>query len=306
MSDYDVIIIGGGPAGLTAGLYLSRARIRTLLLEEESFGGKIKNLELIENYPGFSGGVAGAKLATEMQNQANEYGLALEIGKVTALEIYSGSKCVICSDGKSYTTTSLIIAGGSIPKKLDVPGEKEFAGKGVFTCAFCDGNHFLNQTVVVCGGGDAGITEALYMTKIASKVILIEAMPSLTASAILQERAKANPKLELLCGKKVDAIIGDSHVEAIEYSNVSSAKKTTIPASGILVHIGLVASTDYLQGVIPLDEKGQIIVNERMETEIPFILAAGDIRRGSPGQISTAVGDGTQTAISALKQLQSL
>jgi thioredoxin reductase (NADPH) len=269
MSDYDVIIIGGGPAGLTAGLYLSRARIRTLLLEEESFGGKIKNLELIENYPGFSGGVAGAKLATEMQNQANEYGLALEIGKVTALEIYSGSKCVICSDGKSYTTTSLIIAGGSIPKKLDVPGEKEFAGKGVFTCAFCDGNHFLNQTVVVCGGGDAGITEALYMTKIA-------------------------------------AIIGNSHVEAIEYSNVSSAKKTTIPASGILVHIGLVASTDYLQGVIPLDEKGQIIVNERMETEIPFILAAGDIRRGSPGQISTAVGDGTQTAISALKQLQSL
>jgi thioredoxin reductase (NADPH) len=306
MSDYDAIIIGGGPAGLTAGLYLSRARMRTLLLEEESFGGKIKNLELIENYPGFYGGVAGAKLATEMQNQASESGITLEIGKVTALEVYSGSKCVICSDGKNYTATSLIIANGSKPKKLGVPGEQEFAGKGVFTCAFCDGSHFLNQTVVVCGGGDAGITEALYMTKIASKVILIEAMPSLTASAILQERAKANPKLEILCGKKVSAIIGNSHVEAIEYVHIADEKKATIPASGILVHIGLDASTGYLQDIIPLDEKGQIIVNEKMETETPFILAAGDIRRGSPGQIATAVGDGTQAAISALKQLQSL
>lgn len=304
MFDWDAIIVGGGPAGLTAGIYLSRARIRTLLLEEESFGGKIKNLDLIENYPGFTGGVAGAKLANEMQNQAVEYGLSLEGGKVTALEIYSGSKCLICSDGKSFTTASVIIAGGSKPKKLGVPGEEEFSGKGVFTCAFCDGSHFADQTVVVCGGGDAGITEALYMTKIASKVILIEAMPSLTASAILQERAKDNPKLEIICGTKVDAIVGNSNVEAVECVNVSNAKKTTIPANGILVHIGLVASTDYLNDIVPLDEKGQVIVNDKMETEIPFILAAGDIRCSSPGQIATAVGDGTQAAISTLKQLQ--
>ena len=305
MSDWDVIIVGGGPAGLTAGLYLSRARMRTLLIEEESFGGKIKNLDMIENYPGFSGGIAGAKLANEMQNQAKEFGLTLQYGKVTSLELYSGSKCVICSDGKSYTTTSLVITGGSKPKKLGVPGEKEFYGKGVFTCAFCDGSHFTNQTVVVCGGGDAGITEALYMTKIASKVILVEAMPSLTASAILQERAKANSKLEILCGKKVAAITGNGHVEAIECIDVSDSSKTIIPANGILVHIGLIASTDYLDGIIPLDKKGQIIVNDKMETEIPFILAAGDIRSGSPGQIATAVGDGTQSAISVLRQLQS-
>ncbi len=304
MFDWDVVIIGGGPAGLTAGLYLSRARMRTLLLEEETFGGKIKNLELIENYPGFSGGVSGAKLSTEMQNQANEFGLSTESGKVTALEIYSGSKCVTCSEGKSFTTASVIIAGGSKPKKLGVPGEKEFAGKGVFNCAFCDGSHFAGQPIVVCGGGDAGLTEALYMTKIASKVILVEAMPALTASAILQERAKANPKLEIICGKKVGAIIGDGSVKAVECIDISNGKKMTLTVKGILVHIGLVPSTDYLKDIVPLDEKGQIVVNEKMETDIPFILAAGDIRSGSPGQISTAVGDGTQAAISVLKQLQ--
>jgi len=304
MADWDTIIVGGGPAGLTAGLYLSRARMRTLLIEEESVGGKIKNLDMIENYPGFSGGIAGAKLANEMQNQASEFGLTIEYGKVTALELYSSSKCITCSDGKSYTTTSLILTGGSKPKKLGVPGEQEFAGKGVFTCAFCDGSHFAGQTVAVCGGGDAGITEALYMTKIASKVIIIEAMPSLTASAILLERAKANAKIEIHCGKKVGAITGNGRAEAIECIDVSDAKKTIIPVNGILVHIGLVASTDYLKDIIPLDKKGQIIVNDKMETEIPFILAAGDIRSGSSGQISTAVGDGCQAAISVLKQLQ--
>jgi thioredoxin reductase (NADPH) len=304
MFDWDAIVVGGGPAGLTAGLYLSRARIRTLLLEEESYGGKIKNLDLIENYPGFTGGIAGAKLANDMHDQAIEYGLTVEIGKVTALEIYSGSKCIICSDGKSYTTASIIIAGGSKPKKLGVPGENEFTGKGVFTCAFCDGGHFSNQTVVVCGGGDAGITEALYMTKIASKVVLIEAMPSLTASAILQERAQANPKMEIICGQRVNAITGNGNVEAVECISVSDNSQTTIPANGVLVHIGLDANTNYLADAIPLDKNGQIIVNEKMETDIPLVMAAGDVRSGSPGQISTAVGDGAQAAISAIKQLQ--
>jgi thioredoxin reductase (NADPH) len=304
MFDWDAIVVGGGPAGLTAGLYLSRARIRTLLLEEESYGGKIKNLDLIENYPGFTGGIAGAKLANDMHDQAIEYGLTVEIGKVTALEIYSGSKCIICSDGKSYTTASIIIAGGSKPKKLGVPGENEFTGKGVFTCAFCDGGHFSNQTVVVCGGGDAGITEALYMTKIASKVVLIEAMPSLTASAILQERAQANPKMEIICGQRVNAITGNGNVEAVECISVSDNSQTTIPANGVLAHIGLDANTNYLADAIPLDKNGQIIVNEKMETDIPLVMAAGDVRSGSPGQISTAVGDGAQAAISAIKQLQ--
>ena len=186
--DLDVIVVGGGPAGLTAGLYLSRGKLSTLILEAESFGGKIKNLELIENYPGFAKGVAGAQLATEMQNQAATYGAQFETGKVIELENYSSSKCVICDNGKSFTSTSVIFAGGSQPKKLGVPGETEFAGKGVFTCAFCDGSQFEGQHVVVCGGGDAGVTEALYMAKIASRITIIEMMPSLTACALLQRK----------------------------------------------------------------------------------------------------------------------
>jgi thioredoxin reductase (NADPH) len=302
MFDWDIIIVGGGPAGLAAGIYLCRGRVRTLLIEGESYGGKIKNLEMIENYPGFPNGIAGAQLANEMQSQAVKYGLETETGKVTGLEIYSGSKCVICEDGRSYTCGGIILAGGSRPKKLGVPGEEAFAGKGVFNCAFCDGGQFANQVVAVCGGGDAGITEALYMAKIASKVILIEAMPALTASAILQERVKANPKMEIHCGMRISAIKGAQKVESVDYTE--GDKKGTLPVDGVLVHIGLVPDTDYLPGNIPLAKNGQVIVNERMETEIPLLLAAGDIRSGSSGQVSTAVGDGATAAISAIKQLQ--
>jgi thioredoxin reductase (NADPH) len=303
MFDWDAIIIGGGPAGLTAGIYLSRARVRTLLLEGESYGGKIKNLESIENYSGFGSGISGAQLATEMQNQAVKFGLNTEPGRVTGLEIYSGSKCVICDDGRSYTTAAVIFAGGSVPRKLGVPGEDALYGKGVFTCAFCDGGEFADKIVAVCGGGDAGITEALYMAKIASKVIVFEAMPAITACAILQERAASNPKLEVHCGTKVTAITGSGKVEGIEFSE-AGGQKGAMKVDGVLVHIGLVPNTDYLPGNIPLDKSGCIVVNEKMETEIPLVLAAGDIRSGSPGQVSTAVGDGATAAISAIKQLQ--
>ena len=303
MFDWDVIIIGGGPAGLTAGIYLCRGRVRTLLLEGENYGGKIKNLEMIENYPGFSGGVSGVQLANEMQQQAAAFGLRTEMGRVNGMEIYSGSKVVICDDGRSYTCAGIILAGGSRPRKLGVPGEDALFGKGVFTCAFCDGGEFAGQEVAVIGGGDAGITEALYMAKIASKVVIIEAMPALTASAILQERVNTNPKIEVHTGMKISAIKGTDHVEAVEYVD-SAGGKGTIPVSGVLVHIGLVPDTEYLPGSIPLDKNGQVIVNDRMETEVPLVLAAGDIRSGSSGQVSTAVGDGAAAAITAIKLLQ--
>jgi thioredoxin reductase (NADPH) len=304
MFDLDIIVIGGGPAGLTAGLYLSRSKMRTLILEAESYGGKIKNLELVENYPGFADGIAGVRLANEMRNQATKYGAQFEIGRVSGLEIYSSSKCVICDNGKSYTSGSIIFAGGSQPKKLGVPGEKEFAGKGVFTCAFCDGGEFEGQNVVVCGGGDAGITEALYMAKIASRVTLIEATQSLTACALLQERAKVNPKLQILCNKRVEAIVGNGNVKAVNYVDATSGNKETLETDGVLVHIGLEPNTDYLYDRVPLDKQGQIIVNSLMETGIPLIFAAGDIRSASPGQVSTAVGDGATAAISAIRQIQ--
>ncbi len=302
MFDWDVVIIGGGPAGLTAGLYLSRARRRALLLDKDAAGGYIRNIELIENYPGFAEGVNGARLASDMVSQAKKYGLQIENAEVTGIELFSGTRYVACANGQGFTTNVIIIAGGSKNKKLGVPGEAELAGKGVFECAFCDGGHYAGKVVAVCGGGDAGVTEALYMARIASKVILIEAMPKLTATAILQDRLLSNPKIEVRCGLRVTAIDGKDKVEAIEV--MTDKKKETLKVDGVLVHIGLEPNTDYLEGIVPLDKQGQVIVNEEMASEVPYIFAAGDIRSGSPRQVAAAVGDGAIAAIRAERLLQ--
>lgn len=198
--DYDAVIIGGGPTGLAAGLYLSRANRRTILLEKESFGGPIKDVPWIENYPGFSEGVSGAHLVSEMVTQATKYGLQLKQAEVAGIELFSSSRWVGCVDGTGYTCAVIIIAGGARRKKLGIPGEEALQGKGIFNCALCDGGQFVEKTVAVCGGGDAGVTEALYLTRLASKVILIEVMPKLTATAILQDKASTNSKLEIRCG----------------------------------------------------------------------------------------------------------
>jgi thioredoxin reductase (NADPH) len=301
--DWDVVIVGGGPAGLTAGLYLSRANRRVLLLDKDTVGGYIRNIELIENYPGFSDGITGARLASEMVEQARKYGMQTETAEVTGLEVFSGTRWVGCARGGGFTTNAVIIAGGSKNKKLGVPGEAELAGKGVFECAFCDGGHYAGKVVAVCGGGDAGVTEALYMAKIASRVILIEFMPELTAAAVLCDRLTSDPRIEVRCGVSVEAITGRENVEAVELSD-KTGKKEKVKVDGVLVHIGLEPNTDFLDGIVPLDDNGQIIVNGRMETEVPYVLAAGDIRGGSPRQVVTAVGDGAVAAITAQRLLQ--
>jgi thioredoxin reductase (NADPH) len=300
--DWDCIIIGGGPAGLTAGLYLCRARRRTLLIDKDTAGGYLRNIESVENYPGFSDGVSGAKLASRMVAQAQKYGLQIETAEVSNIEVFSGTRYVGCADGRGFTTNVIIIAGGSKNKKLDVPGEAELAGKGVFECALCEGGHYAGKVVAVCGGGDAGVTEALYMAKIASKVILIEAMPSLTAANVLRERLAALPNVEVRTGATVEEIKGGDKVEGIILAAVY--KKESLKVDGVLVHIGTEPNTAYLEGIVPLDEHGQIIVDERMESEVPCVLAAGDIRSGSPRQVAAAVGDGAIAGISAERLLQ--
>jgi thioredoxin reductase (NADPH) len=305
MPDWDAVIIGGGPAGLTAGLYLSRGNWRTLLIEKESVGGYIMNVATIENYPGFSEGVVGSVLGMAMKEQATSFGLRIERNEVMAVQVSDGSKSVMCMDGATYTASALIIAGGSVPKKLGVPGEDKFRGNGVINCAFCDGGQFVDRVLAVCGGGDAGVTEALYMANLSSKVIVIEAMPELTATAILRDRVKENPKIEAHCGVKVEAITGEDKIESIEIV-ADSGKKESLKVDGVLVHVGLDPSTDYLEGVVPLDDRKQVIVNESMGTEVPGIFAAGDIRSGSPGQVSTAVGDGATAGMTAQRFLQKL
>ena len=302
MFDWDCVIIGGGSAGLTAGLYLCRAKRRTLLIDKESAGGYIKNIESIENYPGFSDGVSGAKLASQMVAQATKYGLQIETAEVSGIEVFSGTRYVACADRRGFTTNAIIVAGGSKNKKLGVPGEAELAGKGVFECAFCDGGHYADKVVAVCGGGDAGVTEALYMARIAAKVVLIEAMPSLTAAAVLRERLKALPSVEVRTGATVEEIIGGDKVEGITLA--AGGKKEILKVDGVLVHIGTEPNTGYLEGVVPLDTNGQVIVNGRMESEVPYIFAAGDIRSGSPRQVVGAVRDGAIAGISAERLLQ--
>jgi thioredoxin reductase (NADPH) len=304
MYDYEVVIIGSGPAGLSAGIYLTRGKYKTLAIEKENLGGQITKVDWIENYPGFSKGVAGPQLASEMLAQATGFGLQIDLGEITGLELYSKSKCLQLIDGRSITTKAIIVASGCRRMKLGVPGEIEFESKGVFSCALCDGDQFTGKRVAICGGGDSGLTEAIYMTKLASSVVLLEATRSLTASQILQERARNNPKLEILCDTKVTSIIGNTNVEGIELEHVTSKEKETIKVDGVLVDIGMKPNTGFLKNVVQLDSRGHIVASEKMETSIPYIYAAGDVRSGSLGQVVTGVNDGAVAAISLQKLLQ--
>ncbi|MFC1966259.1 NAD(P)/FAD-dependent oxidoreductase [Chloroflexota bacterium] len=302
---YDVIIIGAGPAGLTAGLYTSRAKLNTLIIEREKFGGELLDRDLIENYPGYPNGVSGPELGSNMASQVMNYGTQIQFGEVEQIDIDEDYKVIKTAQG-NYRSKALIIAGGAHPMKLGVPGEQEFADRGVFYCATCDGPRFANKAVAVAGGGNSGMTEALLLTRMVSKVTIIEMLPQLTGTKIIQERISSNPKIEIKCGVKIEAIRGDDQVKALDLLDVQTGQKSALEVDGILVWIGLDANTDYLKGKVPLDEKGQIVVNDQMETEIPGVFAAGDIRHNSPMQITTAVGDGATAALSLERYLQSL
>lgn len=297
---YEVVIIGAGPAGLTAGLYTSRARLNSLLIERGLVGGQIANAERVENYPGFPEGVSGYELGPLMYQQATKYGLKTVFVEATGIEMPEGQKIVKTTEG-DFITRAIIIAGGSKRQTLGVPGEEEFTGKGVSYCATCDAPFFKEQTVAVVGGGNAAITEALHLAKFASRVTVIHRRHELRATRILQERALAEPNIDFLWDSTVERIEGEDFVKRLKLNQVPTGEKSTLEVAGIFVAIGFKPDTDYLKGILPLDTAGHIITNEKMETGIPGIMAAGDIRSNSGRQAITAAGDGATAAINADK-----
>jgi thioredoxin reductase (NADPH) len=298
--DYDVIIIGGGPAGLAAGLYASRARLSSLLLERGLAGGQIVNAEWVENYPGFPQGISGFELGDAMQQQAERYGLRTITAEATGIELRGVQKVVKTTEGE-LITKAVVIASGSERNKLGIPGEAEFTGKGVSYCATCDAAFFRDQPVSVVGGGDSAITEALHLAKFASRITLIHRRHQLRASHIMQEKALSEPKIEFLWDTTVEKIEGADFVNRIRLSQVTTGKKSSLEIAGIFISVGLKPNTEYLKGLLPLDAAGHVITNEKMETEIPGIYAAGDVRHASGRQAITAAGDGATAAIYAEK-----
>ncbi len=298
--EYDVIIIGGGPAGLAAGLYTARARRRSLLLERAAAGGWIMNAELVENYPGFPQGINGLELADLMSEQAKKYGLEVLLAEVTGLELEGERKVIKTAEG-DFTARAVIIASGSDRVKLGVPGEEEFIGRGVGYCALCDAAFFREVPVAVVGGGNAAIDDALHLSKFAVKVTVIHRRQQLRATTILQERAFAEPKIEFRWDTVVAAIEGGAKVERLRLRNVRSGEESTLDVSGIFVALGSTPNTGYLKDILPLDASGAVITNEKMETGVPGVFAAGDIRASSIRQVVAATGDGATAAVYAEK-----
>jgi thioredoxin reductase (NADPH) len=298
--EYEVIIIGGGPAGLSAGLYSSRAGLKSLLIEKGAPGGLITNAELIENFPGFPRGISGMELGQLMHQQATRHGLETLTAEATGIEL-DGEKKIVVTTGGKFSAKAVIIASGSERQKLGIPGEEELTGRGVSYCATCDGPFFKNRTVAVVGGGDAAITEALHLVKFASGVKLIHRRNELRATHALQEKARAEPKIEYILDTAVEGIEGRDMVKQLRLSNVVTGEKSTLDVAAVFVAVGLKPSTDYLKGVLPLDQGGYIATNEKMETAVPGIFAAGDVRLNSPRQAITAAGDGATAAVYARK-----
>jgi thioredoxin reductase (NADPH) len=299
---YDVIIIGGGPAGLTAGIYTSRARLKTLLIEKAAIGGQAVNAWSIENYPGFREGINGVDLTQAMHEQATKFGVETLYDEVAGIKVNGEQKTVKTNQG-AFGAKAVIIAGGSERQKLGVPGEAEFTGKGVSYCATCDGAFFKDKTVAVVGGGNSAVTEALELTKFASKIILIHRRNELRATKIMQEKVMAEPKINILWVTVVEEIKGDKFVNAIKLRNVNMGETTDMSIDGIFVSVGSQPATGYLKGVVQLDNVGAVIANDKLETNVPGIFAAGDIRSGSIRQVVGAAGDGAAAAVNAGKYI---
>ncbi len=295
---YDVIIVGGGPAGLSAAVYTSRDRLSTLLIEKNITGGMIAQAEKVDNYPGFPEGISGIDLTAKMFEQAQKYGLQDVNAEVTSIAVGQHMFSVITPDA-TYTSKAVIIAGGSDKQKMDAPGEKEFTGRGVSYCATCDAPFYTGKVVAVVGGGNSALFEAMHLTKFARKVYIIHRRDSLRATPVVQEKAKADPKIEFVLSTIIEKVVGTNFVEKLALKNVATGKTSELPLDGVFVSIGLKPNTGYLKGTVELEEHGMIVVSSTMMTSVPGIFAAGDIRKDSIRQTVAAAGDGAVAAVSA-------
>lgn len=288
---------------MTAGALLAGSGHRVLLLEKEDFGGYLKKVERFNGHPDFPDGVAGPEFAETLIAKANEKGLDLEFGEVTEVEPYTSCLSVTCADGRNYTAAVVIIAGGRQPKKLNIPGEAEFLNKGVIHCVLCDAALYNHKAVVVCGGGNTGVSEALLMARYASRVIIVEQTSTLTAIETLQAAAAANPKLEYRYESRVENITGGRVVEAVELKNLASGKSENISVEGVVVAVGYVPDTEYLVGTVSLDDTARIqVMDKSMQTGVKGVFAIGDIRSETPLNLIGAIKDG-ENAAAAVRNL---
>jgi len=301
---YDLIIIGGGPAGLTAGIYATRGKLDTLLLERLNPGGLVASTEWVENYPGYPEGIVGAELVKKMEEQATKFGLQIApYHEVTAANLKDKIKTLMV-DQHQYQSKSIIIASGTEPKKLNIPGEDKFRGRGVSYCATCDGAFFKGKDIVVIGAGSSGIQEGLFLTRFVNSVTVVEFMPHMNAEKILQERALKEPKFKIFLNHLATSINGENRVESITIKDRDTGEEKTIPTAGVFIYVGWNPMTHYLQGEVELDKWGYIIAGEDTQTSLPGVFAAGDIRTKILRQITTAVCDGTVAAFMVEKYIE--
>ncbi|UCD16447.1 MAG: thioredoxin-disulfide reductase [Candidatus Zixiibacteriota bacterium] len=303
--EYDIIVVGGGPGGLTAGMYGARANVKTVMIEKYMPGGQITNTHEIEDYPGFDL-ISGAELAMKMTEHAKRFGLEIVSDEVREVFCDGEDRLVATASGDVYRGKAVILSTGGSPNLLKVPGEMEFSGKGVSYCAICDGNFFKDQVISVVGGGDAAVEEAMFLTRFGSKVILIHRRDRLRAQKIIQERAFKNPKMEFIWDTVVESINGDTRVRSLSLKNVKNGEKSTLEVGAIFVFIGFVPNSNIVREPIRKDPNGYIITDEKMETSIKGIYACGDVRAQLVRQITNAVGDGTTAAVAAEKRIEEL
>jgi len=300
---YDLVIIGGGPAGLTAAIYAGRARLKTLVVTGPLPGGEPSNTDLVENYPGFPEGIAGGELARRFQEQAERFGAEFVMDEVTEVDL-SERPFMVRTPSAVYRARTVIIATGAVPRRLGVPGEEKFFGRGVSTCATCDGFFYKDKRVVVVGGGDSAIAEGIFLTKFAREVIVVHRRDRLRATKILQERAFANPKMRFMWDSVVEEILGDETVTGVRVRNVKTGETSVIETDGVFIYIGLEPQTQLFAGQLELDEWGYVVADRHQRTSVPGVFVAGDVQDPDYRQIVIAAGTGAVAAMEAERFLE--